>query len=396
MTEPSRRTALRLGGATLLSAISVPFSGCLGGTSPLVGNSSAPDIELVRSYDYSHFDQGLALVRTADGGFAFVVDVSSVGTDETIESDGVRIVRTAPDGTERWSRSDDDFAVDSVATSDSEAFVVGSQSSAAERGVRLLRVDSAGRVVWSQTYDVLDGSDFAAVAPAADGGYVFGGSDAREGRLTKMSASGRAEWSRTYGPSELPEFGSAGLSAVVPSADGGYFLVGHASMSSESGYSWFRKTDAEGAVEWRARYRVEGKIASATDATATPDGGLVVVGSTAGMGGWFWESEPDWALKFDADGRRARRHTFGSAHPRIVVSDLDGGTVVASRLDGDLDLRRLDADGKTEWRSKYPDADVYMPNALRQTDDGYAVLGRRHVGSMGDYGLTDAVLVELR
>ena len=410
MPGSSRRTALRLGGATLLSAaLPATLSGCLGKSLPLLGNGAAPDVEWVRNYDYGHFDVGQALVRTADGGFAFVAEVSTVETKETTDSEEVRVVRTDPDGAERWTRAYGDpgieFAADLVPATDGEGFVVGgSRSPGPEREFWLFRVDAAGRIEWGRTYGDGDAASayLSSIAPAADGGYALAGGRSLEGRLVKVSSTGEHEWSRTYGPSDVPEYGRAGLIEAVPTGDGGHFLVGFASTSSETGFAWFRKTGPEGTVEWRVRHHLDGKDTRANDAVQTADGGLLVVGSTSSMNMWPWESDPNWALKFDADGRRVWRQSLGSAHPQCVVAEPDGGATIAARADGGVHLRRLDADGETVWRSKCSKVDAYTPDALVRADDGngtsegYVVLGRRRAGSVGDYGLTDAVMAELR
>lgn len=397
MTGPSRRSALRIGGATLAS---VSLAGCLGGRLARVGrllDESIPEVEWTRSFEYSHRDDGCALVQTADGGFAFVADDSTFGTEETTESNDVRVVRTTPDGAERWTRVYGDFgsefADDLVPATDGEGFVVGgSRSSGVSSDAWLFRIDADGRTEWSRTYDVDERANFASVVAARDGGYLLAGNGIDGGWVVKTSASGAQEWTRKYRANDLPEHGSSGLSQVVR-ADDGYFLAGHATTSSETGFSWFRKVDAAGNVEWRARYREDGRTARATDAALAADGGVLVVGSTAGMG---LLSDPDWALKFDADGRRAWTKTYSKSLDASVVALPDGGSVVASRA-GSLALRRIDAGGETEWRTKYPSVEVYLPDALVRTEDGgYAVLGRRHAGSIGDYGLTDAVLVKLR
>ena len=80
MTVSSRRSALRIGGATLAS---FSLSGCLGIRRRLFGSDASPDVEWVRSRDYSHIDSGVALTRAPDGGFALLVQTSTVETDET-------------------------------------------------------------------------------------------------------------------------------------------------------------------------------------------------------------------------------------------------------------------------------------------------------------------------
>ena len=410
MTSPSRRTALRLGGASLAA---LSLSGCLGARlSAMAG--AAPEIEWVQTYDHRHRDDGRTLVETADGGFALAGEAATFATDKTTESNDVWVARTNADGTERWSetyggtdfeegsaivhandggRGGDSDADDSGAD-DSDGFVVGgwSSSNGVTANFWLAHLDSQGATTWTRTYDNGGNEYLSSVAATSDGGYVLAGTttapEGGAGWLVKVAASGETEWSRTYATSD-----GGGLSDVFQTDDGGFVLAGHASTGSESGYSWFRKTDAEGDVEWRTTYRKDGKSASANDVAPTADGGLLVVGTTSSMG---FGSDPDWVLKFDANGERAWTQTYEKLLDPHVVSEPGGGAVVAGRRDGNLVLAGVDASGAKQWQKPYSKAKMYVPDALVRTEgDGYAVLGRRHVGSLGDYGLTDAVLVKL-
>lgn len=394
VTGSSRRTALRLGGATLTSLC---LSGCLGGSvSPFDGG---PDIEWRRTYDDHHRDDGRSLARTDDGGFVVAGGANTFGTDDTAKSYDAWVVRTRPDGTERWSETyggtDAEEGAGVVPASDGDGFVVGGWSSSGTitSDFWLARIDDDGGVSWTQTYDNGGNEYLQSLAATHDGGYALAGSTGAPengaGWLVRTSAMGEVEWSRTYAE---PEHGG-GLVGVVPTDDGGFLLAGHAGTSSETGYSWFRRIDGEGNVEWRAQYRKDGKNAGVNDVAVTSDGGLVAAGTTGSMGMW---PDPDWVLKLDADGNRAWKHEQRKFYDPQVVPTPDGGAVVAGRRNGDLVMKRLDESGEKRWGRDYPKAKLYISDGLVRTDEGYVVLGRRHAGSLGDYGLTDAVLVKLR
>jgi hypothetical protein len=208
-------------------------------------------------------------------------------------------------------------------------------------------------------------------------------------RVVRTSADGTDRWSRTYGDVDV-EFADW----MAPATDGGGFVVGGSDGHSGRRGARLLRVDTDGGVAWSRTYE-ESHLETLESVTPTADGGFLAVGSHSSMGGWLWESEPEWALKLDADGQRTWHQTYGSGYPEGVVAEPAGGGVVAFRDGGELHLGRLSSAGETEWRSAYPRPEISRPRELVRTDDGYAILGSRLTGSIGDYGLRDVVLAKV-
>ncbi|GAB3843767.1 hypothetical protein GCM10028822_00300 [Hymenobacter terrigena] len=222
----------------------------------------------------------------------------------------------------------------------------------------------------------------------SDQGFVFGGtsrsgagadkSEASRGGadfwLVKLSRLRVKQWDHRFGGSGLDS-----LATVRQTADGGYLLAGSTTSpvggdvtSAGRGGAdfWVLKLSAAGAVQWQARYggTADDWLAAARP---TPDGGYLLVGTTAsGVGGDITEASRGgrdiWVVKVNATGQLQWQHRYGGSGGEQAATteiDPDGGYLVgattnspvsgevsqASRGGSDYWLLRLTAQGQVSW-----------------------------------------------
>ena len=173
------------------------------------------------------------------------------------------------------------------------------------------------------------------IAPTTPPGFVF----ATARGIVKTDALLNSQWRAGNEPPDeglLPD----AYRAVAQASDGGYFAVGNRTGTG-SGDGRFpdlvlTKFDAAGAMDWQ---RVWGDVGTASDVgrdvAATPDGGCVVVGSSAsrGHGGsdiWVIKAAPDGGIEWDLC-----LGAEGSHYGYSIALASDGNYVVAGSADVD-------------------------------------------------------------
>ena len=211
------------------------------------------------------------------------------------------------------------------------------------------------RVEWDNIYGG-DGTDrLQSISVTPDGGYLLGGystSDAsrdktedsrgEEGRedywVVKIDAEGNKEWDRTIGGNTIDY-----LSTAIALEDGGYLLAGNSFSNvsgdktepnkSDSDY-WVVRVDAAGNILWDRSLGSSGFDAM-REAIATPDGGFLLIGFAAGIGGdrsgSISKNFDYWVVKLDADGNKEwDRSVIGSEmdHLQAAAMGTDGGFLI--------------------------------------------------------------------
>ncbi|TGE27451.1 T9SS type A sorting domain-containing protein [Hymenobacter metallicola] len=268
---------------------------------------------------------------------------------------------------------------------------------------------------WDRRFGGNQSDSFSALQRTPDGGYLLAGStvssvggdvtQAEIGNfdywLVKIDASGTKLWDKRFGG-----FSDDYLSAVQPTADGGYLLVGSTrsllsgdiTQDSRGGFDgWVVKIDANGNKLWNKRFG-----GSADDflrfLQPTADGGCVLGGSTISpVGGDITQPSRGgvdyWLLKIDANGTKLwDKRLGGSADDGLnsLTSTADGGFVLggssvsaigndkteASRGASDYWLVKVDASGTKLWdKTVGGTANDYLNNVLMTADGGYLLAG---------------------
>ncbi|ELZ28208.1 hypothetical protein C475_05365 [Halosimplex carlsbadense 2-9-1] len=259
------------------------------------------DIEWRRAYE-PPFDMFEArdLAPGADGGAVLV------GFSVDIDNPNTWVVAVDAEGTIRWERRLDEhfatYAYGVQRTGDGAYLVYGGARRGSERDASrqdgwVAKVGADGEPQWSRLYrqrSAGDASDFHFIEDVAEtaNGYLFAGfvSPADEdatGRAWAFSTDAGGD--RLYSALRRPGGDGAGeFVAVVPHGDG-YVLAGSTfpTGDAEVGYAWLRGVDASLSSEWEL-IDPFGQPSVVTDAAATTDGGLAVVGNHLDANGWSY------------------------------------------------------------------------------------------------------------
>ncbi|MGC4235288.1 MAG: hypothetical protein QM594_20120 [Niabella sp.] len=191
------------------------------------------------------------------------------------------------------------------------------------------------------------------------------------------------QWVKRYGA-----WNHERLSAMQPTAEGGFIMAGQSSSSSNS-LLWIVKTDANGNEEWNNSY-TRAYYSEARSIQQTADGGYIVAGYTGSQN----SSKDFWILKTDAGGTLQWQKTFGGSNDDEAYyiyptkeNGIFNGYIVAgttSSDDGDVTggaegwynywVVKLDINGNLVWQKKLEASQ--RPYSIKQTNDGgYIIAG---------------------
>jgi hypothetical protein len=235
---------------------------------------------------------------------------------------------------------------------------------------------------------------------------AFGGPAA--GCPAAASAATGTLFSRSYGGSGNED---RFLRAVVPAPDGGFWLVSWTSIRAQYNPReiYVLRIDASGNVLWSRTYGgSQGEWVGSV--LVTPDGGLLLGGSTKSFGAGG--TRDIYLLRLNAAGDVVWSRTYGGSdtdESAIAIPTSDGGLLLAGWIrstspefaDSDTLLVKLDAFGNIQWGRRY---DLYQCNpygyascegsdSVVQTSDGNFVIGQNYfytdyrTGATNSYGL---------
>ena len=205
------------------------------------------------------------------------------------------------------------------------------------------------------------------------------------------------------------------LTAVQPTADGGYLLGGSTSSGLSGNHSqasfggfdyWVVKLDAAGVKQWDRKFGGTGED-RLTSLQQTADGGYIVGGqSNSGISGNKTQGSRGgfdmWVVKLDAMGTKVWDRALGSNTDDRLASirqTPDGGYIVGGQAEsgingdrstaghGSLDywLVKLDAAGTKLWDNSLGGVSNDVLGAVQPTTDGgYIVGGFSYSGISGD------------
>ena len=305
----------------------------------------------------SKFD---AVAGTADGGYIALGSVLAGSGEDLL------LVKTDGRGSEVWTERFPGMAAASVAETADGGYIAAGYNATAEpeqnayQGSSLLiRTDAAGKEEWRQ---VLQGEKVSAVRPTADGGYVIAGwlwdppgsANDTTAIVTKTDGSGTPTWNRT--------FPGAAANAGIVTADGGYIIGGTKSpFAYDIGDAFLIRLDTAGNTLWEKNYAVPVIF----DVEETDEGGFVHSGN-------FW-----YGL-VDAKGDEVWLRNMEGLAGYAVALRPAGGYMIAG-----TDIRRgeafafgTDGDGAIRWNTTIPDTRIY---AAESTPGGYVLAGIRHL-----------------
>ncbi len=212
-------------------------------------------------------------------------------------------------------------------------------------------------------------------AAAQNSNTIYGGPLALPAWTTKNCQ----QWAKLFG-----EWNNERLSAMQPTADGGFVLAGHSDAAANNPL-WILKTDANGTQQWNNNY-TRPFYSEMRSLQQTADGGYILAGYTQTS-----NSDYDvWILKLNGSGNFQWQKTFGGtsrdeAYGISLTSD-GGFIVAASTSSGDGDvlggaeggfnywILKLDMGGNLQWQKKLEA--FQRAYAVKQTTDGgYIIAG---------------------
>ena len=346
----------------------------------------APTIQWSKTYGGSAEESAEQIIKTADGGYAFV----------------------------GYSRSNDGDVTENKGQAD----------------VWFVKTDASGTIEWQKTYGGSNPDTGSALKQTPDGGYIIGANtqssdgDVSEYNgalgfgedfwLVKISSTGVIEWEKNYG-GDYPDI----LTDLQLTSDGGYIAIGNTSSKSgdvTGGYGiegnffqegWVVKIDANGAIEWQRPYGGYEGFVEFKNIQQTTDGGYIIGGNAGyGFDGDFPSphagSSDFWALKIDATGGIEWSKVFGGStedYSGKITQTSDGGYIFVGGVysnDGDVAgglgngntdmwVLKLDSQGAIEWKKIISGAGSEGGIIAHETPDHHFVIGGGTSSSDGDF-----------
>ena len=253
-----------------------------------------------RTYNFSPYDQGHAIVECQTGGFALL------GITEDNQS---------------------------------------------RRGLLLIRVDEAGNILWNSSFGPNDREPVADFVECLDGGFLLLGKSAGAMLLIRTNSSGHLQWQQSFASGPLPQGTS-----IVRCLTGGYCILCRLSFSQ----AWLLRMDEDGAQLWNKTYDMQPFWSSDT-LVECQDGGFAFIGTapyfhtptdimlfrTDTVGDLLWNQTFDLS--------RVNSWGFG------LVECEDGGFAFTGRIhdwrinDDFLYLGRTNHLGELMWNNTYGD-----------------------------------------
>jgi hypothetical protein len=269
-------------------AVGYTYSYGLGGRNAyLVRTDPHGDTLWTKTYGGNDLDDGRAVVRTPDDGFAIVGGSYSYGPGPA----AVWMLRIDSDGDTLWMKTyggtDIDFGESVVATPDNGFFIVGRTYSygVGSADVYLIRTDAQGNIIWTRAYGGGGWDSGFSVAETSEGSYIVTGATESFGAiyenvyLLSVDPDGDTLWTRMYGGNH-DDRGNA----IVETYDRGYLITGWTYSFGEGECSvYLIRTDRNGATLWTTTYGGN-KEDFGSSVTITADGGYIVAGYSLSFG----------------------------------------------------------------------------------------------------------------
>lgn len=254
------------------------------------------------------YDELLGIEQTPDGGF-----IASGTTDSAGAGSGdLWVVRLAADGTPQWQRTYGgagaegpwDYSLPIRRTSDGGYVLCSGTTSfgAGSWDVWVLKLDADGNVLWERAFGGASDELPAAVIETSGGDLVVAATTTSFGAgngdvwILRLSPGGELVWDRTFGGA-----GDEAAYGIAETRDGGLVTAAVTNSFGVGSYdAWILKLEGDGRIAWQRTYGGAGsEVPFAMQVHETPDGGLVVAGSTASTASGSYDA---WAMKLARDG----------------------------------------------------------------------------------------------
>jgi len=290
------------------------------------------------------YEEGTAIVETADGGFAVAGRTASYGA--VVGIDEVWLVRCDENGTHLWNHTY------------GGGMIAGGHMDPFHKSVRLEDLSDGGFLISSHTAH-------------------YSGGDA-DGWLIRTDADGNHLWNYTYGGPDDDFFVES-----VACSDGG-FISGGFTENTTLRYieSWLIRTDADGNHLWNYTYGNPTWGELCYNVIEVSTGGFLMTGWT---GNFSYAADSDafkndvgcWVVRVDADGNHLWNQTYGTEHTATYAVECQNGDFALIGAKGnntertlDVLLVRIDANGQHLWNQTYGDTDIEAAFEFAECSDG--------------------------
>jgi hypothetical protein len=237
----------------------------------------------LKTYGGGSVDQGFALIKTSDGGFAIVGNNYNYANSG---SEGISLVKTSGDGTLQWYKSYvGSRGYGLVQTTDGYAIagIIAPTYGQAYTDALLIKTNSSGVEQWRTTYGGPDFDSAFAITQTYDGGYALCGGTSSFDKgmgdvyVIRTTSYGYMLWNKTYGGVS----GDSGQ-AIIEDSDHGLLILGSSmSFNSEQTYKMYLlKTDEVGNELWSKTYGAF-MLVHGQCIVRTSDGGYAIAGTAA-------------------------------------------------------------------------------------------------------------------
>jgi hypothetical protein len=281
--------------------------------------------------------------------------------------------------------SGQNYGSQSKQTSDGGYITIGTISTkgAGQSDMYLFKTDKSGNLIWEKTFGDTNTDFGSAVQPTSDGGYIVVGTRYRtttggglDTYIVKTDANGNLSWERIMATTS-----GGGGNSVTQTPDGGYAIIGDASLNSL--YSiYFIKLFANGTTAFTKTITEPSTAIGGQSIKNTSDGGFIICGSG---------NNSMYLLKIDANANVMWKKLITSnsgATGKDVAQTKDGGYVLIGNLtkdaagNNDIFLVKTDATGNTSWTKSFGTTNYESGLSVAQTtDDGYILSGYANIGN---------------
>ena len=225
---------------------------------------------------------------------------------------------------------------------------------------------------------VLQTADGSIIVSATTGEYVpsNGGYHKNlQSELLKVNLNGEIQWEKTYSY-YMPFSGP-----MIQTRDGGYAIAGTLIIElpprtgNWADYGWLTKTDSEGNMQWNATFPQSIGSAEISTIVQTQDGGYL-------MGGCynpeFEGSQAAWIIKTDSECVIEWSKTYdGIVGALSLIENADGNIILSGYVQGQANyeacLSELDENGNIQWTKTYDNHNYGI--SLLKKKEGYILSG---------------------
>jgi hypothetical protein len=416
--------------------------------------ASTGELEWVKRFGGSDSESPRSIIRTSDGGLAILGFSASTDGDLSGKTTAVNdywLLKLDREGELEWSRtyggSKDDRGQAVIQTADGGYALTGYAMSDDGDGSRnegfhdnwILRLDASGNILWERSFGFSGHDHSYDIVQTADGGFVFIGfmdltaarADGYQGKgdhstrhgvgefwCTKVDANGELLWRFYFGGSNNDR-----AHAVAPAPDGGFVLAGFSEsgdfdISAPNGsYDfWVIKVGPTGEMVWERNLGGSG-IEIASDITAIPGGGYMVVGHSFSSDGdiSLQNGASDiWVVHLSEAGAMVWERTYGGEafDAAESICPLSDGTFLLTGTsrsvspemenqgENDLVALKIDAEGEVLWLTTYGGSGIDLAfDGVEGPDGSLFVVGELAEPGSSQWdvlGGTDLILLKIR